>query len=104
MWLHTLNPVQSFKYLVNERCTQEEEIKNRIAKYSQSVGCMYRLLKDRNVPKKAKEIIHQTILRPILIQLRPSTTRLVIRRIGCNAVDRASRIFGRQGEIYVEIT
>ena len=28
---------------------------------------MYRLLKDRNVPKKAEQIIHQTVLRPILI-------------------------------------
>ena len=66
---HTLNQVQSFKYLgrtENEQSTQEE-IKNRIAKYSQNVGCMYRLLKDRNVPKKAKQIIHQTILRHILI-------------------------------------
>ena len=58
----TLNHVQSFKYLgniVNEQSKQEEEINNRIAKYSQNVGCMYRLLQDRNVPKKAKQIIHQ---------------------------------------------
>ena len=49
--------------------TQEEEIKNRIAKYSQNVGCRNRLLKDRSVPKKAKQIIHQTIVIviPILI-------------------------------------
>ena len=47
--------------------TQEEEIKNRIAKYSQNVGCMNRLLNDRNVPKKDKQIIRQTIVRPILI-------------------------------------
>ena len=49
--------------------TQEEEIKNSIAKYrpSQNVGCMNILLKDRNVPKKDKQIIHQTIVRPILI-------------------------------------
>ena len=67
---HTLKQVQSLKYLastVNEQSTPEEEIKNSIAKYSQNVGCMNRLLKDRNVPKKAKPIIHQTILRPILI-------------------------------------
>ena len=50
-----------------KKSKQEEEIKNRIAKYIQNVGCMNRLLKDRNVPKKAKQIIHQTILRPILI-------------------------------------
>ena len=67
---HTLNQLQSFKYLgstVNDQSTQEEEIKDRIAKYSQNVGCMYRLLNDRNVLKKDKQIIHQTILRPILI-------------------------------------
>ena len=59
---HTLNQVQSFKYLgstVNEQSTQEEEIKNRIVKYSQNVGCMYRLLKDRNAPKKSMQSIHQ---------------------------------------------
>ena len=38
----------------------------------------------------------------LIVQSRPSTTRLVIRRIGYNAVDRASRFFCRQGE-YVEI-
>ena len=61
-----LKQVQSFKCLgstVNEQSTQEEEIKNRIDKYSQNVVCMYRLLKDRNVQKKAKQIIHQTIFR-----------------------------------------
>ena len=67
---HTLNQVQSFTFLgstVNEQSKQEDEIKNRIAKYSQNVGCVYKLRKDRNVPKKAKRIIQQTILRPILI-------------------------------------
>ena len=34
--------------------------------------------------------------------MTPATTRFVIRRIGYNAVDRASRFFCRQGE-YVEI-
>ena len=41
---HTLNQVQPFSYIggtVNEQRTQEEEIKNRIAKYSQNVRCMY---------------------------------------------------------------
>ena len=67
---NTLNQVKSIKYLgstVNEQSTQEEETKNSIVKYSQNVGCMYRLLKDMNVPKKPKQIIHQTVLRPILI-------------------------------------
>ena len=37
--------------------------------------------------------------RVVMVQYRPSTTRLVIRRIGCNAVDRASRFFCRHGGI-----
>ena len=40
---HTLNQVQSFKYLgsiVNEQSTQEEQVKKKIAKYNQNVGCM----------------------------------------------------------------
>ena len=77
-WIQSYRePQQFFKYLgstVNEQSTQEEEIKNRIAKYIQNVGCMCRLLKDRNVPKKAKQIIHQTILRPILIFVRECWT------------------------------
>ena len=37
------------------RRDQEQDCQN----YSQNVGCMYRLLRDRNVPKKANQI-HQT--------------------------------------------
>ena len=44
----------------------EEEIKNMIAKYSENVGCIGLLLNDSNVPKKAEQIIHQTILRYII--------------------------------------
>ena len=39
------------------------------------------------------------VMKVLLIQSRPSTTRLVIRRIGCNAVDRAFRFFCCQGGI-----
>ena len=62
--------VKHFKYLgcnVNTNGTIEEEINIGIAKYSQHVGMMYRLLTDRNVPRKAKLVIHKTILRPILL-------------------------------------
>ena len=44
------------------------------------------------------------ILVMYLVQSSLSTTCLVIRLIGCNAVGHASRFFGPQGEIYVEIT
>ena len=61
--------MEQFKYLgcnVNTNGTLEEEINRRIAKYSQNVGMMYRLLKDRNVPRQANLVIHKTILRSIL--------------------------------------
>ena len=45
----------------------EEEINRRIAKYSRNAGMMYRLLKDRNVPRKEKPVIHNIILMPILL-------------------------------------
>ena len=70
-----IKQVEHFKYIgcnVNTNLTIEEEINRRIAKYSQNVGMimMYRLLKDRNVPRKAKLVIgglHKTILRPPLL-------------------------------------
>ena len=45
------------------------------------------------------QYIWKYIFRHEYIQSCPSTTRLVIRRIGCNAVDRASRFFCRRGGI-----
>ena len=52
-----IKQVDNIKYLgcnVNTNGTIEEEINRRISKYSQNVGMMYRLLKDRNVPCQAK--------------------------------------------------
>ena len=65
-----IKQVDIFKYLgcnVNTNGTIGEEINRRIAKYSQNVGMMYRLLKVRNVPRKANMVIHNTILKPILL-------------------------------------
>ena len=67
-----IKQVDIFKYLgcnVNTNGTIEEEINRRIVKYSQHVGMMYRLLKDRNVPRKAKLVIYKSIglLRTILL-------------------------------------
>ena len=62
--------MEHFKYLgchVNTNGTIEQYINRRIAKYSQNVGMMYRLLKDRNLPHEAKVVIHKTTLRPILL-------------------------------------
>ena len=65
-----IKQVENVKHLgcnVNTNGTIKEEINRRIAKYSQNVGMRYRLLKDRNVPRQAKLVIHKTILRPILL-------------------------------------
>ena len=62
-----IKQVKHFKHFgcnVNTNGTIEED--RRIAKCSQNVGMMYRLLKDRNVPRKAKLVISNIILRPIL--------------------------------------
>ena len=65
-----IKQVDNFKYLgcnVNTNGTIEEEINRRIAKHSQHVGMIYRLLTDRNVPRKTKLVIHKNILRPLLL-------------------------------------
>ena len=51
--------------------------------YIQHVGLMYRLLKDRNVPRQAKLVIHNTILRQILLYGHESwvTTKILDSRI-----------------------
>ena len=46
---------------------QEVEINNRIAKYNCNVGMVYPLLRDRNIPRRCKIIIYQSILKPILM-------------------------------------
>ena len=68
-----IKQVDNSKYLgcnINTNGTIEEEIIRRIAKHSQNVGIMYRLLKDLNVPRKAKLAIHKTILRALLLFVR----------------------------------
>ena len=66
----TLNQVSSFKYLgsiIPENGLIDIEINKRISHMSQNVGFLYRLLKDKNVPKKVKRILYVGILRPILL-------------------------------------
>ena len=65
-----LNQTDKFSYLgvlFDEENRQILEISNRIQKYNANVNILYPILKDKNVPVKAKIIIFTTILRPILI-------------------------------------
>ena len=81
-----IKQVEIFKYLgcnVNANGTIEEAINRRTAKYSQHVGMMYRLVKDRNVPHKEKLVIHKTKLRSMLLHGHKSwvTTKILDNRI-----------------------
>jgi exonuclease III len=65
-----IKQTSTFQYLgstISENGLIDIEINKRITKYSQNVGLMYRLLKDKNVPKKVKRIVYLGILRPILL-------------------------------------
>ena len=67
---YQLNQVTQFKYMgciIGSKWHVDEEINGRMSKMCQNVGMMYRLLKDRHVPNKAKLLIRMTILRPILL-------------------------------------
>ncbi len=53
--------------LFDEENRQNIEILNRIQKYNANVSALYPILKDKNIPTKAKTIIFTTILRPVLL-------------------------------------
>ena len=66
---HPLKQCETFKYLgvtFGQENNSKIEITNRITKYNNSLHLMYPLLRDRNIPRKAKIVIYTTILRPIL--------------------------------------
>ena len=67
---YQLNQVTMFKYLgcvTGSKGQIDDEFNCRISQLCQDVGIMYHLLKYRHVPKKAKLLIHITILRPTLL-------------------------------------
>ena len=72
---------------VNTNGTIEEESNRRLAKYNQNVGMVYRWLKDRNVPRQAKLVIHNTILSPILLYGHESWVTKKILDIRIQAAD-----------------
>ena len=64
-----LNQVQKLKYLgskVADNGLIDIEISRRLSRFLQNVGFLYRLLKDKTVPRKANKIILTGMLRPIL--------------------------------------
>jgi len=67
---HELNQTTSFAYLGSKLTSNnllEEEINNRIAKFTKNLCALYPLLKERKIPKDVKTCIYTIILRPVLL-------------------------------------
>lgn len=65
-----LEQVNKFKYLgviMDGQGRMDDELKERIGKFSQNVGMLYPLLKGKEIPTEIKALIYKTILRPILL-------------------------------------
>lgn len=64
-----LKLVEEFKYLgvkVDEKCHMETEIRYRIQCYSNNLGILHPLMREKLIPRQVKAIIYKTILRPVL--------------------------------------
>ena len=67
---HTLKETENFTYLGSKLTSDnliEEEVNNRITKFTKNVNCLYPLLKEKDIPKDVKVLIYTTILRPVLL-------------------------------------
>lgn len=67
---HVLKETDSFTYLGSKLSASnliEDEINNRIAKFTSNLNCLYPLFKERQIPKEVKVCIYTTILRPVLL-------------------------------------
>ena len=67
---HVLKKTDNFTYLgskVTSNNLMEEEVNNRIAKFTKNLIALYPLLKEKEIPKDVKVCIYTTILRPVLL-------------------------------------
>lgn len=65
-----LKQVKKFNYLgviIDEQGRLDEELKERIKKFTGNVSMLYPLLKERGIPREVKVLMYKTILRPILL-------------------------------------
>ena len=65
-----LKQARKFKYLgvvFGEEGKHEDELRERIGRFSKNVGMLYPLQKERGSPTKVKVLIYKTILRKILL-------------------------------------
>ena len=62
--------VREFVYLGSKLTSDnliENEIQNRISKFTKNVNCLYPLLKQKEIPSDVKVCIYTTVLRPVLL-------------------------------------
>ena len=65
-----IDRVDCFEYLgskISANTKVDEEVFNRISKYSQNTGALYPLLRNIHVPRRVKLLIYTSILKPILL-------------------------------------
>ena len=65
-----IKEVGEFVYLGSKLTSDnliENEIQNRISKFTKNVNCLYPLLKQKEIPSDVKVCIYTTVLRPVLL-------------------------------------
>ena len=68
---HVLNKTNNFTYLGSKLTSTnltEEEVNNRIAKFTKNLIALYPLMKEKEIPKDVKVCIYTTVLRPVLLK------------------------------------
>ena len=67
---HVLKKTDNFTYLGSKMTSNnlmEEEVNNRIAKFTRNLMALYPLMKEKEIPKDVKVCIYATVLRPVLL-------------------------------------
>ena len=65
-----LKQARKFKYLglvFGEEGRLQDKLRGRVGRFSNNVGMLYPLLKERGIPTEVKVLIYKTILRSILL-------------------------------------
>ena len=67
---HVLEKTDNFTYLgskITSNNLMEEEVNNRITKFTRNLIALYPLMKEKEIPKDVKVCIYTTVLRPVLL-------------------------------------
>ena len=70
MHVYVLKKTENFTYLgskITSNNLMEEEVNNRITKFTRNLIALYPLMKEKEIPKDVKVCIYTTVLRPVLL-------------------------------------